>query len=173
MPNSSTLARSGTLDDDEATSSKDNMATEMVENIPMPTGKSYAPSAAFIEHSINTSTSQSSHQDLNVRFIAIQEWEGYVTSVYFDKFTAVLNDLTSLDYTPAETMDFPLDDLMQDSLHLVKPGALFRWSIGYQIRNGSKSRISRVIFRRLPAWTKQDLQAAQLGTISLLDGLRT
>ena len=96
-----------------------------------------------------------------IPFVPLQEWEGYVQSVGDDEFTASLLDLTNNSKAEDEEADFPIDDLTEDDKGLLKPGAVFRWLIGYRSIGGTKERISRIVFRRLPQWTKRDLQAAQ------------
>jgi hypothetical protein len=92
----------------------------------------------------------------------LQEWEGYVISVGPDQFTARLVDVTRGQQIEEEAADFPLADLSDDNLTLLKEGAVFRWVIGYQRSpGGTKRRVSQVTFRRLPAWTKEDMQTAK------------
>jgi hypothetical protein len=92
-----------------------------------------------------------------IAFVAIQEWEGYVISIEKETFTAQLVDKTRLADRPEEVTEFPLADIRNDDKPLLMPGAIFRWSVGYQNREGTKERVSRIIFRRLPAWTKKEL----------------
>lgn len=92
---------------------------------------------------------------------ALQEWEGYVTDLGATSFFARLKDLTSQSDLPEEEGEFPLDDVADGDRPLLKPGAVFRWTIGYEkSRSGTKRRISQLVFRRLPAWTKSDIAAA-------------
>lgn len=94
-------------------------------------------------------------------FTLLQEWEGYVISINDDEFTASLLDLTKGKNIEQEEADFSIDDLTQDDKKLLKPGAVFRWIIGYRSIGGTKERISKIVFRRMPQWTAKDLQTAQ------------
>lgn len=88
----------------------------------------------------------------------LQEWEGVVTAVEKDTFTAELVDLTH-DRQSHEEADLPIDDLSSDDRQLVEVGSVFRWMIGYQIKpHGSRSRVSRIVFRRLPVWTEEEIE---------------
>ena len=53
------------------------------------------------------------------------------------------------------------DEIDNNDQNLIQPGALFYWYIGY--RQGikySKERISIIRFRRLPQWTKREIEEA-------------
>ncbi len=101
-------------------------------------------------------------------FHPLQEWEGEVTSVGEDTFTASLVDLTSGSDRATEEADFPIDDLADSDLSLLKLGAIFRWSIGYsRRRSGTKRRISHIVFRRLPQWTKTEIEQAKSAAAEL------
>lgn len=98
--------------------------------------------------------------DLRVRFVAMKEWEGRVTSVDRDAdvFWAGLIDLTSGDTQEFEQAEFSFSNVQDYDRDLVRPGAIFRWVIGTRFIAGTKERSSRVIFRRLPAWSKSDIE---------------
>jgi hypothetical protein len=92
----------------------------------------------------------------------LQEWEGYVTEIASDRFTARLTDVTAGRKFEEELADFPISDLSDDDRDLLKAGAIFRWVIGYQRSGGgTKRRVSQITFRRLPAWTRADLERAK------------
>jgi hypothetical protein len=94
-------------------------------------------------------------------FVAQQEWEGYVSQIQEDKFVARLIDLTAAPASPDEEAEFSITELSDDDLPLVKPGAIFRWSVGIETKpGGSKQSVSRIVFRRLPQWTKRGLETA-------------
>ena len=89
-------------------------------------------------------------------FVAEQEWEGYVTQVMGDEFLAHLIDLSAADIE--EEAVFSIEDVSSIHKELVKEGAIFRWSIGYErVRGGTKRKVSSIVFRRLPAWSKKDI----------------
>lgn len=95
-------------------------------------------------------------------FSPLQEWEGYVTDISDKLFIARLVDITGRSNLAEEEAEFPLEDLSQSDLRLIKIGAVFRWTIGYQVNAaGSKRRVSQVVFRQLPQWSKSELVASE------------
>ena len=93
---------------------------------------------------------------------ALQEWEGYVTTIGKETFTGRLVDVTAGRKIEEEVADFPIGDLSDDERELLGPGAVFRWVIGYQrSKGGTKRRVSQITFRRLPAWTRKDFEQAK------------
>ncbi len=91
----------------------------------------------------------------------VQEWEGVVTGIGEDTFAAELADLTNLQFSKTEAADLPIEDLADDDRKLLKEGAIFRWIIGYRENPGNKERSSRIVFRRLPVWTEDDLTSSR------------
>lgn len=97
-------------------------------------------------------------REAHATFSPLQEWEGYVIRVNQSSFTARLVDLTAGATREEEEADFPLDDLSDSDRTVIRAGSLFRWAIGYRrAPGGSKERVSRIVFRRLPAWTHREL----------------
>lgn len=93
---------------------------------------------------------------LDNSFVAEQEWEGYVTSISGEDFSAHLLDLTNTGVEEEAT--FSIEEVSNIHRDLIKEGAIFRWSIGYERgKGGTKKRASSIVFRRLPAWTKRDI----------------
>jgi hypothetical protein len=94
-------------------------------------------------------------------FVALQEWEGVVTEINDGNFSARLVDLTHSN--PDEESEFSKTEISDDDVDLVVPGALFRWSVGVlRMPGGAKRPTSQVVFRRLPQWTKRDLERADI-----------
>jgi hypothetical protein len=92
-------------------------------------------------------------------FRALQRWEGVVLECRDESFLARLTDLT--EEGPAEEVELPLSDVPREDLDLVELGAVFYWSIGYRDEvGGGRWRSSTLRFRRLPLWSKQELEAA-------------
>jgi hypothetical protein len=103
-------------------------------------------------------------------FIALQEWEGVVTSVREEAFTARIVDLTHPTGCPDEEAEFPMSELSDDDFGLVTPGAFFRWSVGItKTPGGSKKPTSLIVFRRLPRWTRRDIQRADAVAREIID----
>jgi hypothetical protein len=97
-------------------------------------------------------------QSRKTTFTPLQEWEGYVLEIGKETFTARLIDLTANAEQEEEEADFHILDLSDTDKKVLKPGAIFRWAIGYRRTNsGSKERVSSIVFRRLPAWTDREI----------------
>ena len=98
----------------------------------------------------------------SVTFHALQEWEGYVTEIRHEDFTANLLDLTAGETYAGEEAVIPLVEIWEADAAKMRVGSIFRWVIGYQRSVvGTKERVSRIVFRDLPAFTKNEIQAAQ------------
>lgn len=99
-------------------------------------------------------------------FSILQEWEGYVVSISNDTFTARLTDVTRHVSLEEEEADFPLDDLDDADRSRICEGSIFRWVIGYRRSiGGTKERSSRIVFRRIPMWTKKEINKNELDAI--------
>lgn len=91
-------------------------------------------------------------------FIVLQEWEGYVTDIQAQEFSARLTDVTNGGSTESEEAQLPIADLSEESKKQLRLGALFRWTIGYLVGpRQPRSRASTIVFRELPRWTKNEL----------------
>ena len=95
-------------------------------------------------------------------FHVLQEWEGYVTNIGDMTFTADLVDVTRQRTSAEEQGDFLLSDLDTHQQKKLRIGSVFSWAIGYErTRGGTKQRVSRLVFRELPKWTRADIDAAR------------
>jgi|RhiMetdeSRZDD1v2_1073273.scaffolds.fasta_scaffold37399_4 hypothetical protein len=93
-------------------------------------------------------------------FTSLQAWEGIVTQVMDNAFLARLIDLTHTGVD--EEAEFPIDEISEEDKALITPGAIFYWDIGYHTSySGQRTRKSLIRFRRLPAWTQKEIEAAQ------------
>jgi hypothetical protein len=105
-----------------------------------------------------------------ISFEPLQEWEGCVVETQATTFTATLIDITDRRKFEDEVAEFALTDLSDDDLLLLRPGAIFRWLIGYERHpSGTKRRASSVVFRRLPNWSENDLSRAKQEAKSLVE----
>lgn len=105
--------------------------------------------------------------------VQLQEWEGYVLDVSETGFTARLVDLTRQETTPSEEADFDVEEVSDNDRDLLREGAVFRWTIGYETApGGTKKRVSQLFFRRLPKWTKNEIAQADARAQDLLAGIR-
>jgi hypothetical protein len=90
--------------------------------------------------------------------IILQKWEGVVLERGETKFSSHL--LEGDEDFPLKRADIDLEELAVEDRELVEPGALFIWTIGYRVRDGTRSRFSEIYFRRLPRWTKEEIYSA-------------
>lgn len=93
-------------------------------------------------------------------FRLLQLWEGTVTKLTGEDFSALLTDKTC-PTNPQEIVVIDREEVPNDDLRLIKPGAIFYWSIGYEDEPGRpRRRISQIRFRRLPGWSRRELERA-------------
>lgn len=103
-------------------------------------------------------------------FQALQRWEGVVLDVGSDVFKATVIDLTAT--MSDKEAEIPLEEISPSDRDLVVEGAVFYWSIGYlDGPSGQRTRESIIRFRRLPAWSSQELEDAQQRADKLLERL--
>jgi hypothetical protein len=99
----------------------------------------------------------------------LQQWEGTVVEIRKDGLEAVLRDLTAQERAEERT-SFSFDEISSDDQSLVALGAVFYWFIGYEITaSGQRKLVSTVRFRRLPAWTKSEIEALDKEADELAD----
>lgn len=89
-----------------------------------------------------------------------QKWKGHVIEKYDSYFTAIITDISNKN--PDEIVELPTETISQDDLHLVVEGALFDWHIGYEKTSGTTQKYSKILFRRMPRWTRSDFDRANL-----------
>jgi len=97
-----------------------------------------------------------------VSFVSLSEWEGVVEEVADETFSATLVDVRGGGETTFRADEIPLSDLTAAERQRLKPGAVFRWAIGHELtRAGEKKRVSSIVFRDLPMWTKKEIDEAR------------
>ena len=97
------------------------------------------------------------HHPPTASLVALQEWEGYVTEISEEGFTARLIDLTADSPYEEEEASIPLAEISEDDAESMRLGSVFRWAIGYERSpSGTKRRVSQIVFRNLPAVTPSD-----------------
>lgn len=93
-----------------------------------------------------------------IQFNVQQQWEGIVTEIFEDSFTARLHDLTDQS-RPMEFVELPLTEISSDDRSLLMVGAVFYWCIGHQITPGNQiSRRSDIRLRRTRIWSRKMIQ---------------
>lgn len=89
--------------------------------------------------------------------ILLQQWQGTVVEILTDEFVAITRDVKP--GFPEEQVTLLLEDVPLADRALVEPGAVFYWTISYEEDEyGTRTRSSRLRFRRLPAWSRRDLE---------------
>ena len=90
---------------------------------------------------------------------ALQEWEGYVTDIGDDEFSARLLDVTAGDAVEREDAVIPLEEVSAEDRQRMEPGSIFRWVIGYERSvGGTRRRVSQIVFLDLPPITDRDVE---------------
>ncbi len=92
-----------------------------------------------------------------------QRFSGIVLEVTNNHWVAELDDLDQPDY-PTEVMDFAYDEVSEVDMPLIQPGAMFYYYIGTEETDFVARRsFEKITFRRLPVWTKAEINAAKQG----------
>ena len=100
-----------------------------------------------------------SRPQITHKFNVLGKWEGTVSSIEGEEFDAVIHDLRDASF-PEEKATFSVQEVPDADKSLIVPGAVFYWNIGYETNvNGQKKRVSIIRFRRLPAWTRSEIEA--------------
>jgi hypothetical protein len=95
----------------------------------------------------NESLHKISRRQDSKQFIPLARWEGTVAERYATYFVAEVIDLES---DESATAEFEINELTPGDVPLCEPGALFYWTIGYDVKEGGqRSRVSVLHFRRL------------------------
>ena len=104
----------------------------------------------------------------------IAEWDGYVEEIYRDYFSASMRGLRGLGVVgQEEEAEIPISDVDSEDRDLLIEGGFFRLMIAYESpRVGPRKRYTTVQFRRLPAFTKRELDARDREADELLDGFQ-
>ena len=103
-------------------------------------------------------------------FISKQKYEGAVLSISDSSFTARLHNLS--ENLADEEAEFAIEELNDDDIPLLKEGAIFYWNIGYLISYGGYRIACHMInFRRLPVWTKKEIEESGERAAALLSWL--
>ena len=94
---------------------------------------------------------------LGERAISLQKWHGIVIKTDKSFFTAKLINITNKGYD--EEAEFDYDEITEEDIQLIKPGAVFYWSVGYNHSStGQRRRFSDIRFKRLPVLNKKEIE---------------
>ena len=104
----------------------------------------------------------------------VAEWQGQVTEIEDEHFIAQLRGTVGTGVAGSlEEALIPINDVNPGDIDLLKPGAFFRLCISYEIApTGNRRRYTEVIFRRLPAYRREELEAARSKAADLARDLR-
>ncbi len=101
----------------------------------------------------------------------VVEWEGIVETVEEGEFSARLVAVKGSKNDFDEFTDFDLSDVQRGDRYLVEPGAIFRLLMGTQAIGGTREKVWNIVFRRLPAWKKNNVQEAQQRLDAMFDSI--
>lgn len=90
-------------------------------------------------------------------FEVLQQWDGTVTEIADNEFTAELRDLTDPSNCREEAT-FDIADVSAADQPLLVLGAVFRWRIGCCVSAGGTVTVSQLRFIRSPAWRRSDVE---------------
>lgn len=87
----------------------------------------------------------------------IQIWEGIVSNVDLEQnqMTVKLNDRQGI--VPSHTAQIGLDWVVRQDMDLVRPGAVFYWTIYKETKTTTIRHSQEIRFRRLPNWTSKQV----------------
>jgi hypothetical protein len=104
------------------------------------------------------------------RFIELQRWEGIVIEVSEDSFNGRLINLSQNDHD--SEAEFSFNEVHDEDKSFIMPGSIFYWTIGYKEDRGQRIRASMIRFRRLPAWQREEIEAAKRSAQNIKDLLQ-
>ena len=103
----------------------------------------------------------------------IAEWHGQVLSVQDDYFIAELSGTVGEGVRDShEEAQIPLEEISESDRELLVTGAFFRLCISYELDGQTRRKFTQVIFRRLPAYRRDDLEHAKDRAAELKRALR-
>ena len=93
----------------------------------------------------------------------LAEWHGQVIRIEDAVFIAELKGTHGTGVAgKLEQAVIPIEEVQPSDLGLLRPGAFFRLCVSYAVApKGTQRRYTEVVFRRLPAYRREELEAAQ------------
>jgi hypothetical protein len=92
-----------------------------------------------------------------VRAAPIEVWEGEVKSVNFATRTMNVYLRSKLGHAPDHAGQIALEWVPSQDAELVRPGAVFYWTLYKETRRGSIKNSQELRFRRLPRWSRNQV----------------
>jgi hypothetical protein len=102
---------------------------------------------------------------IDERSIILQQWDGVV--LFRDKTTFTARLYEGYQDFPVKRAEIEIEEVADEQRQMILSGAPFSWIIGYRVRAGTRSRFLEIYFRRLPPWTKKEIEEAELAAIKL------
>jgi hypothetical protein len=103
-------------------------------------------------------------------FKPLRNWEGVVETLSEKTFTATMRDTENKDDRGEEQFEIDIEDVDEGDRDLVVPGGIFYFTVGYRIRRGgTRIKGTEIVFRRMPRWSKKDIQRAKERADKLLE----
>lgn len=111
--------------------------------------------------------------DPPARSQVIAEWHGQVIAIEQSYFIAELKGTIGAGVAGAlEEAQIPRDEVRQDDRDLLREGAFFRLCVNWEFVNGSRRRVTDIVFRRMPAYRRDELEEARKAAVDLFHALR-
>lgn len=101
----------------------------------------------------------------------VQKWKCVVTDIKDNIFRAKLEDLYEVASTSYELAEFDFEEISPSDLSLIHLGAVFYWSIGYEMKNGQLTKRSSIRFQRLVTWNEFEYEDALEKAEKLLNNI--
>lgn len=107
------------------------------------------------------------------RTAPIQIWEGRVVSV--DRKKGIMEVLLSAKFgeVPDHTGEISLEWVVEQDAGLVVPGAIFYWTLYKETKRGSISNSQELRFRRLPSWSRTQIENMRVEAEKILARIRS
>lgn len=110
--------------------------------------------------------------DEETKTVPIQLWEGKVLDVRRDSGTMDVYLLAKIGNFPDHTGEIGLEWVHSQDVDLVRPGAIFYLSLYKETKRGSISNSQELRFRRLPSWSRSQIERVKLEAARLLDRIQ-
>lgn len=102
----------------------------------------------------------------------LQEWEGRVVGIEENRFIANLIDVTAREDFESSEAVIPFEEISRYDVSRMQIDSVFRWVIGYEKSiDGTRKRVSHIVFRDFPKVTKADLDEGRKFADSLLSAI--
>ena len=109
--------------------------------------------------------------DKNNYTTSLQRWKGYVVEVNDETFSAKLEDLSN--EGTHEIGSFEIDEVHPDDRSLIEKGAIFYWSIVYEMDRGQVIKGSKIRFQRIVNWSVKNYDMAADFATHIKESIKT